>query len=943
MAQDYEALAREFGGTVAPSKKAAGAPTPGGGMIISDPAAIRELQLKEEAAALDRARLGVTAASQNQNVATSTWRNLTPEEVAAEGLNPAQRYQKNEAGKIEPITGATVQPLSPNRVPQIQTALTGLTNIRALADKPLSVGRLAGGLGDAPIIGALVGQNRADLLGALSQIEGALIQDQLRELAKINPGGVSSLANSENEARRLASSIANLDPNQSQPEFLRGVQRAEEYFQRQLQQAGGELPPTNNEPIVTAPGTTRAAAMGAVTPGEPVMTDADMAAGRAIQEAWNATGKFEDVARVASQFGRTFGEQEAAFLRANEGKPVTINANATGTPTAAQEAVGEFVVTPTGERIAAGVVGGANASAFGLLDELAPVLGLDAGRVEMAKRYLQERQPVASLAGEISGSVIPGAALARGVNVGLAGTRLAGIAPLAGDAIAGGLAGAGEANENRLGGAALGATVGTAAGAAGRRVFGAGADGMGGDGLPPSPPQGGAGGPMGSMGGRASGGAAATPEDLVRVTRAQELPVPVQLANFQKSRAFEQQQRARELAKNNEVGGPIRKFLSDQQRAMAANFDSFLKTSGSQIWSSLEDQGVRVTQALERMAANDKARVRTLYKQAEKSADAETPVPLADAVEVAIDGEPIETTLVQFLNDQPKNVPSSGVTDAARQIALRLGIVGQNEAGDLVPKQPTVAAMEKFRREITGLADPAKPTTGRQEAILKQLTDAHTEPHATGAWAKARAARREVAQKYENVSTIAQLLGTKKNTAERVVAAEKVGERLMSDTTSAANLRALKTLLTAEGGDPQAWREVQGAAIERIRNAAFPKNADVDEYGQKVLSVSGLRNMVLGMDEKGKLDIIFDYETAKGLRTLADVAETVFKAPPGSVNFSNTSSAWVNALDMIINFVISGVPLPAGVANGVLKPVVNRSKNYQVRKEVKQLIGEPTQ
>jgi hypothetical protein len=889
-------------------------------MIVSDPAAIRELQLKEKAAALDAAKFSVTEAAESRNTATSTWRNMTPEEVAAEGLNPTQRYQRNDAGKIEPITGATVQQASPNRVPQIQTALTGLTNIRALADKALSVGRFAGAIENAPIIGALAGQNRADLEGALSQIEGALIQDQLRELAKINPGGVASLANSEAEARRLASSIANLDPNQSQPEFLRGVQRAEEYFQRQLQQAGGEAQPANNEPIVTAPGTTRAAAMGAVTPGEPVMTDEDMAAGRAIQEAWNATGKFEDVARVASQFGRTFGEEEAAFLKANPGKPVNINANATGTPTAAQEAVGEFVATPGGEAVAAGAVGAANAASLGMLDELAPILGLDAQRVQMAKDYLRNKAPVSSFAGEMVGALPAMAAMSSGAGMALGGTRLAGAAPMLGDvAFGAGLAG-GEAPEGERALAALtGGAVAGAAGAAGRRVFGGGSGGAGGAGdggmTPPS-------GPMGGMGGRASGGAAATPEDVVRVTRAQDLPVPIQLANFQKSRAFEQQQRARELAKNNEVGGPIRQLFADQQRALAANFDAFLEKTGSEVWQQAEEQGIRITAGIKKMADQSKAKYRALYKRAETSGETREPVAY-DELRAYI-AEQTPTTREQL-------------APVLRAVDEQLS---KNDAAGT--GQITLQQLEDVRKLINKTVQPGTPNAN-YGGEMKAIIDGITENAGGDVYKAARAARREHAQLFDEVGTIAQLLNTKRNSTDRVVAAEQVVDKLVSSATPAASLRKLRDLVTGEGGDPQAWKEVQGAAIERIRNAAYPASAQVDETGARAVSVAGLRRMVDRLDQQGKLDVIFDYETAKGLRTIADVAQDVFTAPPGAVNTSGTSSALLNTLDMIINFVVAGVPIPGGVVNNVLKPIAGRVRNRDMRKEVKQLIGEPTQ
>ncbi|MFK5282885.1 hypothetical protein ACI3PL_25295, partial [Lacticaseibacillus paracasei] len=77
--------------------------------------------------------------------------------------------------------------------------------------------------------------------------------------------------------------------------------------------------------------------------------------------------------------------------------------------------------------------------------------------------------------------------------------------------------------------------------------------------------------------------------------------------------------------------------------------------------------------------------------------------------------------------------------------------------------------------------------------------------------------------------------------------------------------------------------------------------------------------------------MIFDYETAKGLRTIADVAQDVFTGPPGTGNPAGTSSALINALDMIINFGVAGVPIPGGVVNNVLKPIAGRVRNRDMR------------
>ena len=824
-----------------------------------------------------------------------------------------------------------------------------------------------------------------------------------------------------------------------------------------LDEAGKPIMPDPTQGrIVTAPGTASGMAMGAVEGGQPIMTPQDMEAGQAIQEAWNRTGRFANTQAVAAQFGRSFGQEEAAFLQANEGKPVTINANPTGTPTAAQEAVGAAVATPVGETIAAGTVGSANAMTLGMLDELAPVLGLDAERVQMAKRYLQERNPAASLAGEVVGSIAPTGMISRGVGAALQGTRLAGAAPLIGDVVAGAAAGAGESNENRIGGALLGGTLGGVGGAAARRVFGGGPPAGG------TPPAGGApmGGPMGgesraiireddvfrgvgtpkvsvdatskpfvvrgttqeqiddmiasglvrpkpggygkrqqatiyfgesdealptgvfarptpdryvlvgesgkivgregnipidslqhvwhevdgqvidvlpdilrsnnasgrafgaaaAAGGRASGGAAATPDDVIRVSRSQELPVPVQLANFQRTRKFEDMQRARELAKNNEVGGPIRERMAQQQQQIAANFDSFLDQTGAEVLGNLEEQGARITGGIKSMADKSKAKYRALYKRAEQAGETRQPVNY-QAV--------LDNIAAKLPTEQDEKV-----LRVAREAIARNDPDGTG--------QLSIEAMEAVRKAI-GNNMGADANQARLGSELKGVIDGILDDAGGDVYRSSRAAFRDHQKTFKEIGIIAQLLGTKRNSTDRVVAAENVVARILAPGTEAAQLRKMRDLVTGEGGDPQAWNEVQGAVMEQIRRAAYPASAVRDEAGNVAVSPAGLKRVVDRLDQSGKLSLIFDGGTAQGLRTLSDVSQDVFTAPPGSVNFSNTSSAWMNGLDMIINTIAAGLPLPAGVMSNVVAPLKNAARNRPLRKEVQQLVGDNAQ
>lgn len=390
---------------------------------------------------------------------TETFRLATEAEKKAAGLDPNRAYQiSNITGEFKDVGGQpTAKPaaVDPNRIMKINSALDALANIRQLAEKSLSVGETAGRVRETPLIGAVLGQNRADLEGALSLVEGNLIQDQLAVLAQINPGGIASLANAESEARRLASSIANLDPNQSQSQFLTGVQRAEEYYKRQLEQLGGK-----REPIAAAGGAAPPPGVAPIEAGKLFQTEQDLAIQRQLQDAWNAGRSVDEIIQLNQQLGRgAFAPEDIARMREQRAKggPMSFYASPTGQPTAAQGIIGAALETPVGEAVGGYAMGAANALTAGTLDELAPILGLDPARVQAAKDYLRERAPTASLAGEVTGGILGSIPAVRGAGAALAGTRLAGAAPLLGEIGYGAAYGAGEAPEGqRLTGALIG-------------------------------------------------------------------------------------------------------------------------------------------------------------------------------------------------------------------------------------------------------------------------------------------------------------------------------------------------------------------------------------------------------------------------------------------------------------------------------------------------------
>ena len=213
--------------------------------------------------------------------ATAYWRLLNPTQVFGTAETGFKQYDAPEPPREvdlsggAPTTGAAptggltelappkIKPtvVDPNRIPQINTGLSAIADLRNLSKQFLSAGKQAGNIAESPLFGSLLGQNRANLEGSLEILRGIIIQDQLGRLAKLNPAGIASLANSPSEQERFVSAIANLDPNQSPEQLMIGLKRAEDYLKRQKAEAtgqsatpkpsGGQKPPASGIKIIS--------------------------------------------------------------------------------------------------------------------------------------------------------------------------------------------------------------------------------------------------------------------------------------------------------------------------------------------------------------------------------------------------------------------------------------------------------------------------------------------------------------------------------------------------------------------------------------------------------------------------------------------------------------------------------------------------------------------
>lgn len=903
---------------------------------------------------------------------TETFSIATPEQKAAAGLDPNRVYQVSSVtGEFKDVGGQPTAKASTapdtNRLPQLYTGISAVRDLRKLSDKFLTLGKQAEGISETPVLGSLLGQNRADLEGSIDILKGIIIQDQLARLAKINPAGVASLANTPGEQERFVSAIANLNPNQSPELFAIGLKRAEDYLNRQLQESGGEPVGERAAPV---------AGLTAALPGDRVVAEIDLKNARDLQAAWQSGKSIEELSAISvANVGSPLTPESIAALNADTNRQLQF------TPyLAPMEDVTEdmgliegAIESVTGsERSTPEIEATADWTTMPELNELS-IAGARTGigtmftSPEESVKIIQANYPGVEVRQDEKGNYIlrsqdgkdygikPGfkwSDVPRALGGILAFTPAGRAATFTGAAVKSGATQAGiEATEFAAGGEfnAQPILMATAAGPAEKIVgdvlstalpavtskikqltgrpevpLGAAPEAPAGIAMPPAatvtpeaPIPGATVSPAPTVtapASRPAGGAMSTSEEAIRVQRAAELPVPIELARFQRTRDFVEQQRARELAKNNEVGGPIRDRMARQQDELRQNFERFIEGTGSEVWNNPYEQGGVIADALGTLAKRERTRTNALYKRAEKAGEMREPVDY--------------TELSDFIAQQTPTTRDV-LAPVLKTVDEQLLANDPNKTGMI-----TLNQMEDIRKMINKVASPGTPSAsfGRD---LRGIIDNVTKDAGGDVYKQARASRAKYARDFEDIDLVQKVFDTKPGTTERYVGLEKITDKITGEGTPLDSVKHLIGLLEKAGPrGTRAMRELQGSVMEKIRDQAY-RGVTTDESGQVVIQPAALNKIITSMNKNGKLDLIFDKKTAELLNTINDVTKDIITSPPGSVNASGTSSAMMNAIDTLGTFSTTGLPVPAAkILNDFRKAMAARG----MRKEVKRLL-----
>jgi hypothetical protein len=246
----------------------------------------------------------------------------------------------------------------------------------------------------------------------------------------------------------------------------------------------------------------------------------------------------------------------------------------------------------------------------------------------------------------------------------------------------------------------------------------------------------------------------------------------------------------------------------------------------------------------------------------------------------------------------------------------------------------TVNQLEELRKGAGRLTQDGTPNAAFIGDV-KRAIDGATETAAGTLYQQARRLNQNMANRFENVGAVDKLLRTKRGTNDRAVAVENVADHVLVNG-SLDDMLNVRRALTATGSEQgaQAWRELQGAGINRLRDALFPENGAQDSAGNVLPRPAALKKLVVDLDAEGKLERLYGKQGAQQIRDLADAAVDVNYQT--GANTSNTAQA----MDDLFRQRASGLLkiIPGGRA--ITEFVEGRAQSKATRKRVSKALGE---
>jgi hypothetical protein len=361
------------------------------------------------------------------------------------------------------------------------------------------------------------------------------------------------------------------------------------------------------------------------------------------------------------------------------------------------------------------------------------------------------------------------------------------------------------------------------------------------------------------------GGAAETQAALLRAERAQRQGIP--LTKGEQLQSLTQQQLEQDLLKSSkpELVKPLTNLKQQQQEAIGRQFQKLTEETGATVADVdpiyLRDVGKIVDKPL--MAEYQKSfnKYKAKYAEADNSGETLAPVEYKPIIDFIESKSPTErATLDPVLNavyeNQKKNDPNGTGT---------INIRTMEDIYQLAGKYPNSAHARQ----------------------LKNLMDDATEGVGGNLYQEARAARRQFAKEFEDVSAVAKLVGSKGE--DRLVRLSNVFDNVVLGSTK-EDVQHITGLLKRAGEDgQQAINELKGQTIQWLKGQATGVNG--------ITKFDNFRKAVDKLEREDKLTELFGKAGREQILDLRDTVKDALVKQPGAVNYSNTANAVMRGLE----------------------------------------------
>jgi hypothetical protein len=229
----------------------------------------------------------------------------------------------------------------------------------------------------------------------------------------------------------------------------------------------------------------------------------------------------------------------------------------------------------------------------------------------------------------------------------------------------------------------------------------------------------------------------------------------------------------------------------------------------------------------------------------------------------------------------------------------------------------TVRALEDIYQQIGRVKN--SPSAPELKGLITQIGEG-----AGGEmYQAARAARKQLAKEFEDVSRVDKLLTTKAGYADRKVALEDVFKHVVLDG-SLEEMRTVTTLLKKAGPEGrQAYAELQGQTIQHMK--------DLLTKGDQ-LSFKNLNTLVTQLDKDDKLAYMFGKAGRDQILDLRDAIKDVVVKEPGAVNYSGSGGAALRGLEILQSMSVPGA-----------KSAATAVRTRQVTKQLEKSLQQPNQ